>query len=302
MKMNRGNFAQLLVPKHKEIIWNSYFELEPEYLELFFEGQLDMKSETIPHEGGFGLWSSNTEGNTINEDSMSEGALSTLTANRYDKGYSLTWELVKDDQHNGFKNVINGQGKGGSATDLGYGLRETIDTGCGNVINNGFANTGYDTVSLFNDAHPLAEGGTGDNLITGVLNPANIQAALSNLRGHVNEAGLKVRARADILWCGPANEWLAYEALGLPNGNKSMELSNTPNVLPKLRPVVNDFISLTKWGVKDSRFKNLGFYWREKPIFDAQPIPKTIDWFLYGYSRWIESYINWRGIVGSLGT
>ncbi len=296
MKMTRDNFGDLLTPIHKKIIYNAYTEKEPQYTKLFGVDMMSKKEETFPHMGAFGMWDSNTEGNTINEDEMSQGDEAIFTAERFDKGYSLTWELTRDDLYN----VMKGKGKDGSAPALGKGLRVRIETNCGDVINNGFSNTGYDGVALFSNFHSLADSASyGDNLLTGALSDTKAKEALTLLRGTVDEAGLKVGCVGDLLWAAADEEWNAYTITR--SSGPAGELSNDKNVLPGLRVVIMDYLTDGYWGVKDSSYDNLMFMWRDKPIFDAQKIPKTVDWFMFGYSRFDEGYIDWRGIVGSTG-
>ena len=296
MKLTRDNFGELMTPIHRKIFWNAYREKAEQFSDLFKVDAMRQKVESYPHLGGFGMWDSNTEGNDINEDSMSEGPVATFEAERYDKGYSLTWELIKDDLYN----VMKGMGKGGSASALGMGLRSTLETQTHNVINNGFSNTGYDGKALFADDHPLVDStAEGNNLLSGAISDANVKTGLSLIRKHVNEAGLKIQAKADILF-GAANiEWDIYTIL--QSGNVAGTLSNDKNVIPKLRAVISDYLTDGYWGVKDSNFENLMLKWREKPLFDSQFIPKKVDYFMYGYARWDEGYVDWRGICASPG-
>lgn len=97
MKLNRDNFGDLLTPIHKKVFFEEYNEIPEQYSKIFKVDSMRKKQETFPHMGAFGMWDTNTEGNTINEDQMSQGETATLTAVRYDKGYSVTWELVQDD-------------------------------------------------------------------------------------------------------------------------------------------------------------------------------------------------------------
>jgi len=296
MKMSRDNFGDLLTPIHKKIIWLAYTEKEPQYTKMFKTDTMMQKTETYPHLGAFGMWSENTEGNTINEDQMSQGDEATFTAVRYDKGYSLTWELVRDDLYN----VMKGLGKGGTAKALGKGLRVLIETQCAAVINGGFSNTGYDGVALFYNSHPLIDSDSVlDNLITGAVTDANVKAALTLIRGHVDEAGLPIGCKADLLWAAANKEWDVYTILG--STLVAGELSNDKNVIPKLRPFISDYLTDGYWGVQDTSYENLIFKWRDKPIFDSQKIPKTVDTFMFGYSRFDEGYVDPRGLVGSTG-
>lgn len=297
MKMTRDNFGDLLTPVHKQVFFNSYDELPPQYTEIFLVDKMDRKEETEPHMGAFGMWDKNTEGNTINEDEMSQGETATYTAERYDKGYEVTWELVQDDLYN----VMKGIGKGGSAKALGMGLSATIENSCANVLNNGFANTGYDGVALFSDSHPLADSATlGDNLTTGALSDANLKAACILMRGTVDEANITVRAIPKKLIVPSELEFTAKAIIN--SQGPAGELSNDANTVPRLKVVVLDYLSsATAWFVQAGNIENLKFKWREKPLFDSQKIPKTVDYFMYGYSRWAQGYSDWRGMVGSTG-
>lgn len=297
MKLTRDNFAELLLPKHKKIFFETYNEIPEQYSKVFQIDTMRMRQETFPHMGAFGLWETNTEGNTINEDSMSEGPTATFTAVRYDKGYSVTWELVQDDLYN----VMKGIGKKGSAKALGKGLRATIEKACADVLNNGFSNTGYDGVALFANNHPLADSAdSGDNLASGALTDANLKSALIKLRNQVDEAGVKIMATPKKLIV-PAD--LEFTAKAIVNSNgPAGELSNDTNTVPRLEIVVLDYLSsATAWFVQAGNIENLLFMWREKPMFDKQPIPKTIDHFFFGYARWSQGYVDWRGLVGSTG-
>lgn len=297
MKLTRDNFPELLTPIHKGIIWDAYNDKEEQYSKIAEIGTMRKKDETYVHEGGFGLWTENTEGNTINEDEMNEGEKVTFTARRFDKGYSVTWELIQDDLYGV---IQQGRGKGGSAKWLGRGLRQTIETDVANIINNGFSNTGYDGVALFSNSHPLADSATnGDNLFTGALTPANVKSGMTLMRNTVDEANLKIQITPKILWGGPDQEFTILEML--QSTNQAFEESNTKNVVSGLKPLILDYITGTTYGLKGDFDENLCFLWREKPIFDSQKIQKTIDMFMYGYARFDSGYKNYRGINASTG-
>jgi len=297
-RINRGNFSQLLTPIHKKIFFENYEAKPTQYTKIFKTENMSKKEETFPHMGAFGTWSSNSEGGTINESTMSQGNTATFTAERYDKGYSITWEVVKDDLYN----VLKGYGKGGSAQALGRGLAATIETQCAAVLNGGFSNTGYDAVALFANTHPLADSAsTGDNLTTGALNDANLKLGMILMRDQRDEANIIIQAMAKQLIVPPELEYTAKQIIA--STLISGELSNTKNTVPNLEIVVMDYLtSATAWFLRDPSFDNLMFMWRETPIYDFQPIPKTVDVFCYGYSRFDEGYTDWRGLIGSAGT
>jgi phage major head subunit gpT-like protein len=297
MKLTRDNFGQLLTPIHKKIVWETYNEKPEEYPRIFKIGTMDRKEISYPHMGGFGMWDENEEGGVINQDTMHEGEVATFTTARYDKGYPITWELVQDDLYN----VMRGMGsKGGSAQALGKGLRVTCETLAADVINNGFTNTGYDGVSLFDNDHPLADSSSyGNNLISGALSDSTLKTALTNFRSQVDEANLKIQAIANRLFVAANLEFTAYT---IQRSEKvADELSNNANVLPRLEIIIMDYLTDGYWGIQDSSIENLLFFWRNKPLFDGQPIQSTLDWLFFGYARMTCGYNNWRGIAASAG-
>lgn len=296
MKLNRENFQDVLTPIHVKIINDEYAKIPEQFPMIFAQSNMRKKEESYPHMGAFGLWSTNTEGGTINEDEIHEGETATFTAQRRDKGYSVTWELTKDDLYG----VFNGRGVDGDAKGLARGLRATLETDAANVLNNGFSNTGYDGVALFSNSHPLADSAsTLDNLTTGTLTPANLKSGMTLMRAQVNEANVLIQARSKQLIVGPDNEYTALEITR--STNQAFEQSNTKNVIEGLRPIIMDYITGDSWFLRDPSIENLMFKWREKPWYDSQKIQKTVDFFVFGFTRYDVGYVDPRGLVGSSG-
>jgi phage major head subunit gpT-like protein len=299
VKLSRSNFGELLTPIHKKIFFDSYKEKEKQYTQSFKVDKMTQKEETFPHLGSFGAWTSNTEGSDFNFDEITQGNTATFTATRYDKAYEVTWELMQDDQYN----VFRGNGKGGGAQKLAKGLRATEETAAANVISGGFANTGYDGVSLFNSAHPLTDSvSTCSNIITGGLDDENLKAALTMMRTQTDEAGVLIAAHADKLIVHPDWEFTARALIGstLQAGTNY----NDKNTLPSLKVIVNDYLAAGSdkpWYIQDSSLDNLLFLWREDPIFDSEKIDNKMDYRFYGYCRFAVGYVDWRGLVGSKG-
>ena len=300
MKMTRDNFRELLEPIHKKIIADTYAQLPQQYTQVVTVGDMDKKTVSYPHIGAFGLWGENTEGNTINETEIHEGDVAYFTARRFDQGYSVTWELTRDNLY-GPTGVLAGFGKGGSAKALARGLRQTEEIEAARPINDGFSNVGYDGKALFASDHPLTDSNAvGDNLVSGELTPENVKAGMTKMRQTLNEAGTIIPARAKQLIVGPENEFTALEIL--KSVNQAFELSNTANVIEGIRPIVWDYIEGKTAVLRDPDYENLKFLWRDRPRFGSMPLPKTVDWFMYGYARFDTGYMDWRGLVGITGT
>ena len=300
-KLTRTNFGELLTPVHKKVFFDAYDEKKKQYDKTFKIDEMNAKQATYPHLGSFGQWAENTEGSDFNLSDIAEGDVATFTAKRFDKAYEVTWELVQDDQYNVFK----GAGKGGSAQKLARGLAATEESNAASVIIGGFANTGYDGVSLFSQAHPLIDSAdTVDNTISGALTDENLKAALTKMRLQTDEAGVKIAAHANQLVVHPDWEFTARALIGseLQAGTQL----NDANTLPHLSVLVWDYLADDTsgnkiWYVQDTTMDNLMFLWREKPIFDSEKIDNKMDYRFSGYCRFDCGYVEWRGLVGSTG-
>ena len=299
--MTRANFAELLTPIHKKIFFDSYNEVPMIYKSIFRTEKMDMKTQSYPHLGAFGLWQENTEGSKFNHDKFDEGEKAVFEARRFDKAYQLTWELVQDDQYNVFKGI----GKGGSAKGLGRSLRATEETDTAKVILNGFSNVGYDGKALFAKDHPLINSSlVCSNLIEGALTDETLKAALTLMGLQKDEAGIPIVVRASQLVVCPELEFTAKAIVNsiLQSGTNNNDVNTVPNLKIVVWPYLSDPTGLTKpWFIQDTSLDNLLFLRREEVIFDSERIQDQMDYNMFGYTRFDTGYCDWRGLVGSLG-
>ncbi len=300
--MNRDNFGQLLTPIHKKIFFDSYTEVPKKYSQIFKIEKMRAKTQTYPHLGAFGLWTTNTEGSDFNESSFGQGEVASFEAKRYDNSYRITWELMEDDLYN----VMKGIGKGGSAKGLGRSLRATEETDTSNVIKNGFSNVGYDGKSLFATDHPLASSTrTWSNLINGTLTDENLKKAMTLMRSQVDEAGIIISATPKQLVVCPELEFTAKAIIHsiLQSGTNNNDVNTVPNLDIVVWDYLSDPTGATKpWFIQDTSIDNLLFLRREEPIFDSERIQAKMDYRMFGYTRYDCGYCDWRGLVGSQGT
>ena len=298
--MTRENFGTLLTPVHKKIFFDGYKEKPCQYAQIFKKDTMRAKQQTYPHLGALGAWKEGQEGRVFNLSDFAEGATATFIAQRYDNSYKVTWELVQDDLYNVFKGI----GKGGSAKAMGRGARVTEERQAANVVLNGFTTAGYDGKPLFAADHPLINSTeTCSNLITGALTDANLKKALTMLRKQKDEAGEIIDTHATQLVVAPENEFTAKAIVNsiLQSGTNN----NDVNTVPNLKVVVWDYLSSDDsniWFIQDESIENLTFLTREAAIFGSQFIPGQMDALMYGYERFAVGYVDWRGLVGSLGT
>ena len=299
--MTRSNFAEVLTPIHKKIFFDTYNEVPMIYKNIFKTEKMDMKTQSYPHLGAFGLWQKNTEGSKFNHDKFDEGEKAVFEAQRFDKAYQLTWELVQDDQYNVFKGI----GRGGSAKGLGRSLRATEESETANVILNGFSNVGYDGKALFAKDHPLINSSlVCSNLIEGPLTDESLKAALTLMGLQKDEAGIPIVARASQLVVCPELEFTAKAIVNsiLQSGTNNNDVNTVPNLKIIVWPYLSDPTGLTRpWFIQDTSLDNLLLLRREEVIFDSERIQDQMDYNMFGYTRFDTGYCDWRGLVGSLG-
>ena len=299
--LTRANFAELLTPIHKKVFFDTYNEVPMIYKGIFRTEKMDMKTQSYPHLGAFGLWAENTEGSKFNHDKFDEGEKAVFEARRFDKAYQITWELVQDDLYN----VMKGIGKGGSAKALGRGLRATEETETAKVLLNGFSNVGYDGKALFAKDHPLINStSVCSNLIEGPLTDESLKAALTLMSLQKDEAGIPIVAQAKQLVVCPELEFTAKAIVNsiLQSGTNNNDVNTIPNLKVVVWPYLSDPTGATKpWFIQDTSFDNLLFLRREEPIFDSERIQDQMDYNMFGYTRFDVGYCDWRGLVGSLG-
>ena len=298
--MTRENFGELMTPVHRKIFFDAYNELPAQYTQIFKKDKMTAKQQTYPHLGAMGMWAEGHEGQVFNLQDFSEGAKATFVATRYDASYELTWELIQDDQYSVFKGI----GKGGNAKALGKGLRNREEQNCADVVINGFSTAGYDGKPLFAVDHPLIDSNkTCSNLVTGTLTDAKLKEAMTLLRKQLDEAGMPIVARATQLVVHPDLEFTAKAIVNsiLQSGTNNNDINTVPNI----KVVVWDYLindkGLTPWFIQDESFENLLFLEREAPIFDSERIQNQMDYRMFGYARFAEGYVDWRGLVGSTG-
>ncbi|MDR1100937.1 MAG: Mu-like prophage major head subunit gpT family protein [Clostridiales bacterium] len=292
-------FGQYLTPGQAKIFYDEFKAVKAQYEELFRTIKSKRATESIWHVGGFGLWSVNTEGAAITTEDIKQAAGAVIAPKRYDKGYTISWELMQDDPYG----VFNGTaGKNGSAKTLGSSLRATVETAAAAVLSNGFTANGYDNKPLFSSTHKYnvntGTPPTGSNVLEADLTDEGLKEACKMMRAQKDNSGIApCGAIPDKLIVHPDSEFTARMIL-----NSGVNFNGTvyeKNSLPNLKIVVMDYLADdTAWFVKARDIDNLLFIWREEPIFNSHGIEKSMDWFFYGYARFAANYGDWRGLVG----
>ena len=202
--------------------------------------------------------------------------------------------------------VIGPRGQYTKQTEsLARGGRARVETDAAEVLNNGFDSSyaGYDGEPLFSDSHPnIKGGGTQSNVIPYALTEGGLKEARLLMRGHEDEAGLKIQSIGTKLIVPMQLEYTAHEVIETDK-NYNTDLNNKNVVGPMMKSVeVVDYLTdPDAWFLQDPNMHELLFFWRVKPEFrNAENIDVFHTKFV-GRMRISAGWSNWRGIVGATG-
>lgn len=258
------------------------------------------QSEKDSYESGFQTMPEKGEGVAATYATIIPGISETYTHKTYALGYELTEEAIED-------NLQTPQTFNKFPQALNRSAIETVEVTAANIFNNGFTNTGFDGVSLFNTAHPNLDGSTQGNRpgTDADLSVSSLTAGLTAIEKYVDERGLKRPTKAKML-AVPVDSWnIAEELLG--SEYKPFVANNEVNALQKkdLQYFVWHYLTdVDAWFLlaqKDAT--QLKFWWRVQlgalrrgTDFDSTNLKHLARMrFSVGYSHWMGTY----GSVGA---
>ncbi len=245
---------------------------------------------------GFGLFSEKeSDGGVVDYDSILQLYDKRFVHLTYAKGFQASEEAQADD----IDGIISA-----AAPALGRAAQSSIETLAWNVFNNGFSSeTTPDGQALFANAHPLAGGGTFDNLISGDLANSTLESAITSFDTIVDERGLPVELSPTMLVYPSQLRFQA--AVVLQSELRPGTANNDINAVNRLGLVqlMSKYLSDDdNWFVgAPSNQSKLMFYWREEPRTDH-----VLD-FDTGNAKSKMTYrcsvgaADWRGWVGGQG-
>lgn len=303
------NFGKLLEPGLRKIFFETYDELPEEYTKIY---NVDTSTKAKEYDwgmGAFGDWiKRESQFDTVDYKTLSPGLERTYTHEAFTQGFMVTREMYDDEQYRQMEKLPKAMARSGRAKvekdamlPLLRGFIETVSGTADYPI--------YDGKTLFNATHPLLDSdATGSNLATGVLNDANLKAALKLMREIPDEAGNIAQFKATKLIIPPALEDTAIRLLQsaqIAGG----ELNDTNKFLNSygIEVVVLDYLSAaaggsdTHWFLQDGSRHELNFFWRIRPEFKWE---ESFDDFVSkyrGYMRYSMGVSDWRGLIGSTG-
>lgn len=298
MAANRNQFSPLLYKGLRKVYDDVYKEWPEQFSQIFNVLTSEMSEETDYSVTGFKLLDKVTENEPVNYQDALPGYSVTYKHDTFKGGFTVTKEMLDDDQYNVMKK---------KAAGLAKAVRRTIEIEAAKVINGAFGTTvvtGGDGVALCSASHPRKDGGAAQsNLGTGKLTEPNLLAGILQMRSLVDDQGMKIMVKPDKLVVAPYNE--AKARILLESTQRSATANNDINpVKGALDIIVYDYMSEANkeaWFLIDSTMNELNFFWREKPSFNEENSFDTDARKYKARCRFSVGFSDWHGVYGSTG-
>ena len=188
MAISRAQLVKELEPGLNALFGLEYNRYENQHAEIFPAEASDRAFEEEVMLSGFASAPVKQEGAGVVFDQAQETFTARYTHDTIALAFSITEEAIEDNLYDRLAARYT--------RALARSMSNTKQVKAAAVLNNGQVTTaiGGDGVSLINNAHPLATGGTFSNVlaVAADLNETSLEQSLIDIAGFVDERGLKV--------------------------------------------------------------------------------------------------------------
>lgn len=298
--MTRSQFQRFLFPGIRKNMFDTYREKEEQYSKIFNVIGTENEFEEDIQTTGIGLFQ------VTDEDAE-------IPADRFFQDLSIRYDQVDYTLRVGFSHqamrglkikIFNSRGK-----ELGFSARQTAEVIHADLFNNGFTNTGYDGVSLFNSAHPLsartggAAGQTQSNVLAtaATLSVASYRDMLTQFRLFVDRTGVRrIQLNVADLVVSPQNEFTAKEIV--KSAGRPDTANRADNVTREATGVIVwDYLVNAKYWfmVSEKSQHELNSFWREKLNIKSYGEEDTDANWVKARMAFIDGYSDYIGCMGT---
>ena len=188
MAISRAQLLKELLPGLNALFGLEYAKYGEEHAEIFESESSDRSFEEETKLSGFSAAPVKDEGSAIEYDNAQEAFTSRYNHETIAMGFSITEEAIEDNLYDRLAARYT--------RALARSMANTKQVKAANVLNNAQVTTvtGGDGVTLINNSHPLATGGTFSNVLSTAadLNETSLEQSLIDIAGFVDERGLKI--------------------------------------------------------------------------------------------------------------
>lgn len=297
MPMMRTQFDDLFfsrLPYLNKVFFEEYGEPDAQFEKVFNVETSSRMREQTTGVTGFGLAGEKPEGEPVTYDILHQAYDKTFTHSTYALGFQVTEEAFEDDLDGPMRN---------GAKALGRSMRTTKNTLVWNVFNNSFTTeTSPDGVSVFNNAHPLIEGGTFDNLISGDLSISTLESAISTFDDMRDQRNLIIEMEPTLLLYPPELRWLVIEILKSTDKPDTANRSINP-VHMVLTPIMSKYLTGDDdWFVGSPPSQSKLMLWNRRPLkIQSDTDFDTGNGKTKATQRHSQGWGDWVGWVGGQG-
>ena len=190
MAISRSQLVKELEPGLNALFGLEYSRYENQHAEIFSTETSDRAFEEEVMLSGFASAPTKQEGAGVVFDQAGETFTARYNHETIALAFAITEEAIEDNLYDRLA--------GRYTRALARSMANTKQVKAANVLNNAQVTTvtGGDGVSLINNAHPLATGGTFSNVlaVAADLNETSLEQSLIDIAGFVDERGLKIAA------------------------------------------------------------------------------------------------------------
>lgn len=304
MPMMRTHFSDQFffrLPYMRMVSFEEYGEPDDMFRAVFNVHGSDRMREQDTGVTGFGLAALIPEGEAVVYDIMLEEYDKSYTHSKYGTGFQISEETLEDD--------LDGKMRQGSKA-LGRAMRTTKNITVWQVWNLAFAagagqtgETTPDGVSVFNNAHPLKEGGTFDNLIEADLSILALESAINIFHDMRDQRNNPIEIEPGQLLHPPELLWLVSEILGSPDKPDTANRSINP-LHGYLSPVMSKWLTdPDTWfvGAKPNDYVGPHLFNRRELRVESDMDFDTGNGKTKATHRHSQGWSTWIGWVGGQG-
>lgn len=299
MAMHTGAFGNAIDRDLRKVFFHEYDIQPKEYVEIAKMDPMDGAYDKEGEMAGLTQLLDRTEGSAIQFEDFEDGNTKEMTPKDFGLGVQITENMFDDDLTGHMKKAIK---------ELGKAANYSEELEFWDLLNNGFATTyhsGIDSKALFAADHTtIKSGDTIDNDGTDAsLTVTSLQEALTYFETLVNEAGVPIVAKADLLVIPPALRYKAEKLLLSEYDPENANMQYNTVGTRGLQFMVGHYLSSsTAWFVLSKELHDLRFRWRKKIQFQSENDFSTKNRLYSAHGRFLADFVHYRGAFGNSGS
>ncbi len=297
MTMNRGGFANTVVPGYRKIVFETYKERPMEYAKIVNKNTSKRAYEEDFPIAGLGALANKPEGASVFYQDGIQGVAKRYTWATFGLGFRITREMWEDDLYGVFGNKFS--------KSLGRSARNNEEVVGHSPFNNAFntAFSGFVAGESLCGAHVTLRGSTIRNrpVADADFGLLTLQAAIEHFHALTDESGMPILFVPKRVIHSAGDHWMVNQVLKsqfLPGTNlNDVNVVQSEGLMPHLSHYLTD---PDAWFIQCDEH-DVNYFSRRPFAFRSGDDMDTGDAKFNGTQRHGAGFGDWRGIYGSSG-